>query len=155
MLDSDHVVALFRRLKPFVTNSIWVGKMKEVRHRVRIVTSEDEQMVQQIEAGQTDERVRATTRRSRASRWFGGRTPSRKSWGCHWQLRLVRIGDLDEGISVALIIHTPPRRARQGCWARWRWVACSEVVVGASKVPMRSTVTAWAKKAPECLTQKE
>ena len=25
----------------------------------------------------------------------------------------MRIGDLDEGISVALIIHTPPRRARQ------------------------------------------
>ena len=59
MLDSDHVVALFRRLKPFVTNSIWIGKMNEVRRRVQIVTPEDEQMVQRIEAGQTDERIRA------------------------------------------------------------------------------------------------
>ena len=72
MLDSDHVVALFRRLKPFVTNSIWVGKMNEVRRRVRIVTPEDEQMVQRIEAGQTDERVQsifADLRHEPLARW--------------------------------------------------------------------------------------
>ena len=59
MLDSDHVVALFRKLKPFVTDSIWIGKVNAIRRRVRIVTPEDERMTQQIEEGQTDERVRA------------------------------------------------------------------------------------------------
>ncbi len=59
MLDSDHVVELFHTLKPFVTNSIWIGKMNEVRRRVAIETPEDERMVRRIEAGQTDEQVRA------------------------------------------------------------------------------------------------
>jgi len=59
MLDSDHVVKLFHTLKPFVTTSIWIGKMNKIRQRVQIITPEDEQMVQKIEAGQTDDRVRA------------------------------------------------------------------------------------------------
>lgn len=59
MLDSDHVVELFHAIKPYVTNSIWIGKMNKVRQRVAIDTPEDERAVQRIEAGQTDERVKA------------------------------------------------------------------------------------------------
>jgi hypothetical protein len=58
MLDSAQVVPLFHKVKPFVTNSIWIGKMNKIRQRVQVVTPEDEQMVRQIEAGQTDERVK-------------------------------------------------------------------------------------------------
>ena len=59
MLDSHQIEELFNKVKPFVTNSIWIGKMNKVRQRVQVVTPEDEQMVQRIEAGQTDERVKA------------------------------------------------------------------------------------------------
>lgn len=57
-LDTANVVNMFYALKPHVTNSIWIGKMNKVRHRVMIVTEEDEHMVRLIEEGQTDEWVK-------------------------------------------------------------------------------------------------
>ena len=59
LLDSDGAVQLFQRVAPFVTNSVWIGKMNKVRQRVQVVTSEDRRMVDLIEAGQTDARIKA------------------------------------------------------------------------------------------------
>jgi hypothetical protein len=44
-------------LQPFVTDSIWIGKMNKIRQRVVIETPEDEQQVAKIETGQTDDRI--------------------------------------------------------------------------------------------------
>lgn len=71
-LDTANVVNMFYTLKPYVTNSIWIGKMNKVRQRVMIVTEEDEQMVQRIEEGQTDEWVKKiyeTLKNERLVRW--------------------------------------------------------------------------------------
>jgi len=56
MLDSDNVAALFYRLEPIVTDSIWIGKMNDVRNRVQPDTSEE--AIARIEVGQTDERIK-------------------------------------------------------------------------------------------------
>lgn len=58
MLDAMHVVNLFRRLRPFITDTLWIGKMNELRQRVTIETDEDRRMVEMIEAGQVDEVIR-------------------------------------------------------------------------------------------------
>jgi hypothetical protein len=52
MLDAPNVVALFHALKPWVTDSIWIGKMNHVRRRVKIETAEDERRVRLLEDGQ-------------------------------------------------------------------------------------------------------
>ena len=57
MLDSQNVVALFRSLAPYVTHSIWIGKMNGIDSRVEPGT--DPQAIQRIRDGQTDGRVRA------------------------------------------------------------------------------------------------
>jgi len=59
MLDSFNVEKLFYKLEPFVTDTIWIGKLNKIRERVHIETDEDEKQVAKIEAGQTDERVQA------------------------------------------------------------------------------------------------
>ena len=46
-----------RPLVPFVTDTIWFGKMNMVRKRVEVKTLEDEAAVQRIEDNQTDERI--------------------------------------------------------------------------------------------------
>lgn len=58
MLDSPNVVRLFETLKPWVNDSIWIGKMNKIRMRVNIVTDEDEAQVCRIEGNQTDDDVR-------------------------------------------------------------------------------------------------
>jgi DNA repair photolyase len=58
MLDSPNVEELFYTLKPYVTNSIWIGKLNKARKRILIETDEDERQVCRIEKGQTDERIR-------------------------------------------------------------------------------------------------
>jgi len=58
MLDGQHVVDLFKILEPYVTDSIWIGKMNNIRSRVKIETDEDKLAIQRVEEGQTDERVR-------------------------------------------------------------------------------------------------
>lgn len=58
MLESDRIVELFKVLKPFVTDSIWIGKMNHIGRRVAIETDQDQVMVDKIIAGQTDERIK-------------------------------------------------------------------------------------------------
>jgi DNA repair photolyase len=59
MLDAAHVIDLFNDLKPFVTDSLWIGKMNKVRSRVKIETEDDEKQVNRIEVGQTDDKIKA------------------------------------------------------------------------------------------------
>jgi DNA repair photolyase len=57
MLDSQQVAELFHTLAPYVTDSIWIGKLNGIDYRVEPGT--DPQAVQRIRDGQTDRRVRA------------------------------------------------------------------------------------------------
>lgn len=57
MLDSEHVITLFFTLAPYVTDSIWIGKMNGIDYRVEPGTAP--QAIQQIRDGQTEERIRA------------------------------------------------------------------------------------------------
>jgi len=56
MLDSPHIVELVNAVSPYVTDTIWIGKMKQVRARAMPGTSEA--AIRRVEAGQTDERIR-------------------------------------------------------------------------------------------------
>ena len=56
MLDSENVVALFCALAPYVTDSIWIGKMNGIDYRVEPGT--DPRAIRRIKDGQTDGRVR-------------------------------------------------------------------------------------------------
>lgn len=58
MLDADNVVGLVDRLIPFVTDSLWIGKMNRVEKRVAVKTPEDAAAVKRIVEGQTDEKIR-------------------------------------------------------------------------------------------------
>ena len=57
MLDSANIVEHVERLVPWVSDSIWIGKMNSIRSRVHVGNDVDEKMVATIEAGQTDERI--------------------------------------------------------------------------------------------------
>ena len=57
MLDGEHIVEHVERLLPWISDSVWIGKMNCIRSRVRIENEVDESMVEAIEAGQTDERI--------------------------------------------------------------------------------------------------
>jgi DNA repair photolyase len=59
MLDSSNIVALFYHLVPFVTHSIWIGKMNRMEQRVKGVPEEE---MERIRRGQTDERIKAIYR---------------------------------------------------------------------------------------------
>lgn len=56
LLEADRVIELFTAVEPIVTDTIWIGKLNEIRERCIAGTSEEE--IRKIEAGQTDERVR-------------------------------------------------------------------------------------------------
>ena len=56
LLDADRAVALFCTVEPFVTETIWIGKMNRVRQRVLPGTAEE--AIRRIEAGQTPGRIR-------------------------------------------------------------------------------------------------
>ena len=56
LLESERVVELVRELEPYVTETIWIGKMNRIRRRCIAGTSEE--AIRRIEAGQTDQRVR-------------------------------------------------------------------------------------------------
>jgi len=58
MLDTPYIDEFIGQLDPAVTGTIWLGKMNDIRRRVRIATNQDREMVAAIEAGQTDERIR-------------------------------------------------------------------------------------------------
>lgn len=59
MLDVPNGVALFRKLSPFVTDSIWLGKLNRARACIGERSLEVEAAIQRIEANQTDEKIRA------------------------------------------------------------------------------------------------
>ncbi len=55
LLEADRAEELFVGLEPFVTDTIWFGKMNQVRQRCHDVS---EEAIAAVEAGQTDQRVR-------------------------------------------------------------------------------------------------
>ena len=56
LLDSDHVEALFHTVFPYVTHSIWIGKLNMIDSRVE--PGSDPEAIRRIKEGQTDRRVR-------------------------------------------------------------------------------------------------
>jgi DNA repair photolyase len=57
MLDSVNIDSLIQDLSPFITDALWIGKMNDIRRRVKIEDERTREEVSRIEAGQTDERV--------------------------------------------------------------------------------------------------
>jgi hypothetical protein len=57
MLDTDTIVRLVGKVRPFVQEDIWLGKMNNIRRRVHIENDLDREQVKVIEQGQTDERI--------------------------------------------------------------------------------------------------
>lgn len=57
MLDVPHAVELFEALSPYVTDTIWFGKMNQVRKRVAPKTKQEEAAVALIEKNQLDEHI--------------------------------------------------------------------------------------------------
>jgi DNA repair photolyase len=56
MLDSARIEQLVKALLPYVTDTIWIGKMNKIKLRVPADTDPAE--IARIEAGQTDARIR-------------------------------------------------------------------------------------------------
>jgi len=59
LLDVHHVTDLVEAVAPFTTHSVWIGKMNEARARTDGQVDPDDPHLAAIEAGQTDEAVRA------------------------------------------------------------------------------------------------
>ena len=57
MLDIVHAPRLVRKLLPFITETVWLGKMNAVSSRVRVETDEDRRQADAVIASQTDEAV--------------------------------------------------------------------------------------------------
>ncbi len=57
MLDSYNITGLVEVLKPFVSHSIWLGKMNKIDRRVTIDSKEMEKEIIRIEASQCDARI--------------------------------------------------------------------------------------------------
>jgi len=58
MLDSDHIEDLVSDLFPFVTDAIWIGTMNHL-HRIEINDEAVARAIGRIQAGQTEERIKA------------------------------------------------------------------------------------------------
>ena len=58
MLWPERVGDLVVTLLPYVTDTIWLGKMNKIRQRVAVLTAEDRERVAALEAAQTDEKIR-------------------------------------------------------------------------------------------------
>ncbi|MGD0516409.1 MAG: radical SAM protein [Thermoguttaceae bacterium] len=56
LLDGYNTRALFDALAPYVTDTIWIGKMNGIEYRVEPGT--DQRAIQRVREGQTDENVR-------------------------------------------------------------------------------------------------
>jgi hypothetical protein len=56
--DPDHVNHLVEDLTPFITHSLWLGKMNYM-HSIRIDGPEVEEEIQRIKTGQTDDNIKA------------------------------------------------------------------------------------------------
>lgn len=57
LLDQPHVLGLFRTLKRYVAESIWIGKLNKIRERTIGVTEKE---IQRVLKGQTERAVRET-----------------------------------------------------------------------------------------------
>ena len=57
MLDADNVGFLFDTLSPYVSDSIWIGKMNKTAQRVKTFTMEEKNALKRIEISQTDEKI--------------------------------------------------------------------------------------------------
>jgi len=57
MLDPPNAVKLFHRLKPHVTDSIWLGKMNQMRKRVQPRTDAERKACDRLEGQQSDDRI--------------------------------------------------------------------------------------------------
>jgi len=57
MLDGENIARHVSNLSPFVTDSIWIGKLNNIKSRVRAETPEDQAAIQRVEDGQTDNRI--------------------------------------------------------------------------------------------------
>lgn len=57
LLDYHNAKRLVDMFYPWVTDSIWIGKMNKVRQRVSINTAEDVRRVKEIEYNSTDEKI--------------------------------------------------------------------------------------------------
>lgn len=57
MLDTRDVVAMVHELLPFVSHSVWLGKMNKIDRRVRCESAEMRREIQRIERGQSDEKL--------------------------------------------------------------------------------------------------
>lgn len=57
ILDSADVVAMVHELLPFISHSIWLGKMNKIVERVAVDSPQVAEMVAKVEAGQTDDRI--------------------------------------------------------------------------------------------------
>lgn len=58
ILDIEHVVTMVKDLEPFVTHSIWLGKMNKVQKRVVVDSEEVKREIDRIQAEQCDRRIR-------------------------------------------------------------------------------------------------
>lgn len=57
MLDIKDVAAMVIELLPFITHSIWLGKMNKIKRRVVCASGEMQKEVDRIKKGQCDERI--------------------------------------------------------------------------------------------------
>lgn len=58
MLDSENIDNLISELMPFITDSMWIGKMNKIESRVKVEDEETKQAVGRINAGQTDDKIK-------------------------------------------------------------------------------------------------
>lgn len=63
MLDSPHIDTLISDLSPFVTDSIWIGKMNHLGRFKNVSDQHLRQEINRIELGQTDTAIKAIYRR--------------------------------------------------------------------------------------------
>lgn len=59
MLEANDIVALVGELIPFVTHSLWIGKMNRISERVEINSTDTVQEVERIKREQCDESIQA------------------------------------------------------------------------------------------------
>ena len=65
MLDTADVGAMVHELQPFVTHSIWLGRMNRIAERVGDVSESLQAGIERIEKGQDDEHIHEIYRQLR------------------------------------------------------------------------------------------
>lgn len=54
---SHHAIKTFREVEPFVTDTVWIGKMNKIRNRIDMSVFDNQQAVERIEYLQRDEAI--------------------------------------------------------------------------------------------------